>query len=398
MVLDPSPTNPEPTPPPDRPARVGGEAPTFETMGEEDVSPEILGRRICDFDLRIEGRPLEKVIERFRAELVSRQIRNLHPAFYLTDEWGVPEGTVAIGMPFYLADAILLKVQKKKRAGLVEGESDEDVLRYLRHEMGHVVNYAYRLYATPEWTRIFGSMSRPYTEDYRVVPFSPDFVRHLPGGYAQKHPDEDWAETFAVWMSPKLDWRELYQDSPGALQKLEFCSRTMDSLRDVVPEVTSTAVDYDTREIKATVQEFYEAIDLGEAKIPRSLDGDLLLIFTPPGTEMPLSVAEAAQPVAQSPVAQSPTAQTPTAPNPVRLGDAALLLKRHGPFFANSVYRWTGVDPSLITSLIGHLRKRASVLQIQYPLSERDSILVALSGFLTALAMNYQYRGKFIAG
>lgn len=373
--------NHEPTEPaPERGSRVGSEAPTFETMGEEEISPEILGRRICDFDLRIEGRPLEKVIERFRTELHARQIRNLQPAFYLTDEWGVPEGTVAIGMPFYLADATLLKVQKRKRAGLVEGESDEDVLRYLRHEMGHVVNYAYRLYARPEWTRIFGSMSRPYTEDYHVVPFSSDFVRHLPGGYAQKHPDEDWAETFAVWMTPKLDWRELYQDSPGALQKLEYCARTMDALQGVAPEVTSTAVDYDTREIKATVQEFYEAIDLGEAKIPRSLDGDLVLIFAPLASEV------------------APEGATMAGQSPGRLGDAALLLKRHGPFLANSVYRWTGVDPSLITSLIAHLRKRAAALQLQYPLSERDSILVALSGFLTALAMNYQYKGKFVAG
>jgi len=369
MVPLPATQSPEPS---DRPGRIGAEAPTFETMGEEEVSAEILGRRICDFDLRIEGRPLEKVIERFRCELVARGIVKLQPAFYLTDEWGVPEGTVAIGMPFYLADATLMKVQKKKRAGLVEGESDEDVLRYLRHEMGHVVNYAYRLYATAEWNRIFGSMSRPYTEDYHVVAFSPDYVRHLPGGYAQKHPDEDWAETFAVWITPGLDWRELYQDSPGALLKLEYCSRTLESLREVTPEITSTEIDYDAREIKATVQEFYEAIDLGEAKIPRSLDGDLKLIFT-----------------FQQPEGQSASG---------RLGDAAQLLKRHGDFLANSVYRWTGVDPSLVSPIVAHLRKRAADLGIQYPLGERDAILVALSGFLTALAMNYQYRGKFVGG
>ena len=122
-------------------------------MGEEAISQEILGKRICDFDLKIEGQPLEKVIERFRRELHQHAIVKLQPAFYLTDEWGVPEGTVAIGIPFYLADKKLLAVHKKKRAGLVEGETDEDVLRYLRHEMGHVVNYAYRLYATEEWTR-----------------------------------------------------------------------------------------------------------------------------------------------------------------------------------------------------------------------------------------------------
>lgn len=370
-VADPTPT-PAAEPVQDRPARIGSDAPTFETMGEEEVSPEILGKRICDFDLKIEGRPLEKVLERFRAELAARGITKLQPAFYLTDEWGVPEGTVAIGMPFYLADAMLLKVHKKKRAGLVEGETDEDVLRYLRHEMGHVVNYAYRLYATEEWTRLFGSMSRPYTEDYHVVPFSPDFVRHLPGGYAQKHPDEDWAETFAVWMTPDLDWRERYSDSPGALQKLEYCARTMEALRDVTPEVTDTAIDYDTREIKATVQEFYETIDLGDARIPRSLDGDLQLIFARKAVETPNAMP--------------------------RMGDASLLLKRNQDFLSNSVYRWTGVDPSLVAPIVAHLSRRAAALKIQYPLAERDEILVQLSGFLTALAMNYQYKGRFVAG
>jgi hypothetical protein len=366
--------DPNPPPPPEsrsRPLRSGAEAPTFELAGDEAISPEILGRRICDFDLKIEGRPLEKVIGRFREELRAREITRLSPVFYLTDEWGVPEGTVAIGMPFYLADDELMKVQRSRRAGLVEGESDEDVLRYLRHEMGHVVNYAYRLYATAEWIRLFGSMSRPYTDTYPVVPFSPDFVRHLPGGYAQKHPDEDWAETFAVWMTPDLDFRERYADSPGALAKLEYCAATLASLREVAPEVTSTEIDYDTREIRATVQELYEEIDLGDAKIPRSLDGDLLLVFAARG---PLQAGAAARP-----------------------GDAAALLKRHRAFLASAVYRWTGVDPSLVLPLVSHLAARAAALKIQYPRGERDEILVDLSGFLTALAMNYQYKGKFFA-
>jgi len=154
-----------------------------EASAEEQIAPEILTRRICDFELRIEGRPLEKVIQRFLQELTGRGITRLKPRFYLSNEWGVPEGTVAIGIPFYLADERLLKVQAIK-GGLVEGTTEEDILRYLRHEMGHVVNYAYRLYEAEEWTRLFGPMSRPYPETYRTLPFSPDFVRHLPGGYA----------------------------------------------------------------------------------------------------------------------------------------------------------------------------------------------------------------------
>src|SRR5205085_5586495 len=150
----------------------------------------------------------------------------------------VPEGTVAIGIPFYLADERLLKVQEI-RGGGVEGTTEEEIMRYLRHEMGHVLNYAYGLYAREEWTLLFGPMARPYADQYRAMPFSPDFVRHLPGGYAQKHPDEDWAETFAVWLTPGLEWRELYSDSPGALKKIEYVDATMREIADKDPQTTA---------------------------------------------------------------------------------------------------------------------------------------------------------------
>jgi hypothetical protein len=342
----------------------------FESDGDPDIPLEVLNRRICDFGLRIDGTPLERVIERFRGELDHCGIRRVKPVFYLSDSWGVPEGTLAIGLPFYLADTALTRVQAV-RGGMVEGESEEDILRYLRHEMGHVVNYAYRLYATEEWTRLFGPMSRPYTEDYKVVPFSSDFVRHLPGGYAQKHPDEDWAETFAVWMTPGADWRSLYADSPGALAKLEYCARIMVELADRDPEVVQVELDQDAKDMKVTVQEHYAGFTVGDVAVPKSLDGDLAVIFARAGG------AEGA---------------------PGRVGDAALLLRRHRDLLANSVYRWTGADPALVHPLIAHLAARAKELKLSYELNRRDEVLVELSGLLTTLAMNFVYRGKFIAG
>ena len=345
------------------------EPPAFESPQEPDVPPEVLARRICDFGLAIEGRPLERVIERFRGELGALGIERVKPVFYLSDSWGVPEGTVAIGLPFYLADEALLRAQAR-RGGMIEGESEEDILRYLRHEMGHVVNYAYRLFATEEWTTLFGPMSRPYTEEYKVAPFSTQFVRHLPGGYAQKHPDEDWAETFALWMTPRLDWRELYADSPGALAKLEYCDRILRELQERTPEVQEVELDSDVREIRATVQEFYGGFQAGDVKVPKSLDGDLRAIFA--------------------------RANATPAAEGARAGDAALLLQRQRHFLANSVYRWTGVDPAVIAPVIAHLVGRARELKLAYPLNQRDEVLVELSGFLTTLAMNYVYAGKLI--
>src|SRR3712207_7866144 len=108
----------------------------------------------------------------------------------------------------------------------VEVESESDVMRYLRHEAGHAFNYAYRLYDRADWRTTFGPYSRPYRERFRANPFSRDFVRHILGWYAQKHPDEDFAETFAVWLTPGLDWRTEYAGWP-ALRKLEYVDRVL---------------------------------------------------------------------------------------------------------------------------------------------------------------------------
>ena len=183
---------------------------------------QLLGTAIRDLRLTIEGTAIEPVLHEFRAELERAGIRRLKPHFYLSDEWGVPFETIAIGIPFYLGRADLLAMHAD-RVGFVEGVGRVDLLRYLRHEMGHVVNYAYRLYEQEDWVRHFGAITQPYLEEYHPEPFSRRFVRHLPGWYAQKHPDEDWAETFAVWLTPGEHWRTDYAASPHALAKLEFC-------------------------------------------------------------------------------------------------------------------------------------------------------------------------------
>src|SRR5262249_15667134 len=145
-----------------------------------------------------------------------------------------------------------------ERIGHVEGVGRADLLRYLRHEMGHVVNYAYRLYEREDWIKLFGSITQPYIEEYRPEPFSPRFVRHLPGWYPQKHPDEDWAETFAVWMTPESDWRLDYADWPEALAKLEYCERTTKDLADRDPVVTAVELDEDVADLEYTLEHYYQ--------------------------------------------------------------------------------------------------------------------------------------------
>ena len=147
----------------------------------------LFGAPIRDLGLKIAGTRLEPVIDEFRAELAQRALRVV-PRFHLSTEWGVPFGTVVIGIPFYLAHPDLTALHGEQ-VGHIEGFNRTDILRYLRHEMGHVVNYAYRLYDREAWVKLFGSITQPYREEYRPQPYSRRFVRHLPGWYAQKHPD-----------------------------------------------------------------------------------------------------------------------------------------------------------------------------------------------------------------
>src|SRR5690242_15673852 len=93
--------------------------------------------RLQDLGLAIAGSPLEPILKEFEAELKQAGLSRVRPRCYLSTEWGVPFGTVAIAIPFYLARSDLTALHFK-RAGYVEGLSHRDILRYLRHEMGHV--------------------------------------------------------------------------------------------------------------------------------------------------------------------------------------------------------------------------------------------------------------------
>src|SRR5688500_15647404 len=248
-------------------------------MAENDVFREQnwSSKPIRDLGLRIEGTRLEPVLAEFEREIEGLGLR-VRPRFYLSTDWGVVTGTVAIAIPFYLADDELAKLHAKK-GGFVEGEGRRDLLRYLRHEMGHVVNYAYKLYDQGEWVQLFGPITKPYLEDYRPSPFSRCYVRHLPGWYAQKHPDEDWAETFAVWLTPGLDWRAEYKDQPMALAKLEYCDATMEALRKVDPVVVDVRVDEEVGQLPYSVDQFYCGLGPVDGAFPHGFDGVLRAIF-----------------------------------------------------------------------------------------------------------------------
>jgi hypothetical protein len=225
------------------------------------------------------------------------------------------------------------------------------------------VNYAYKLYERGDWVERFGAITQPYVEEYAPRPFSRRFVRHLPGWYAQKHPDEDWAETFAVWMTPRQDWRAIYGDWPDALAKLELCDRLMNDVRQRDPLVVDDELDEDVGEIGISLDELYKGW-AGNEELPPGLDGALRSIFD------------------EDVDGESPL---PAAPFLARLADE----------LPPTVYRWTGHFPERTHALVRQLSRRAGELGLVYGPAHETTVTIAVTTLITALAMNHVLGGSY---
>jgi hypothetical protein len=236
---------------------------------------EILTKPIKELGLKVEGSPLERLVQQLYRELERKGLSRFRPLCYLSDEWGCPSGEPVIGIPFYLADPQLARLEKEMN----DLEDRDEIMMYLRHEAGHAFNYAYALYRTPEWRDLFGPFRRPYRDGYRPVPFSRQFVRHIAGWYAQKHPDEDFAETFAVWLTPRSRWRERYKGW-GAIAKLRYVDRMARRLRSAEPVRPQGHTDITVEEMETTVEDFYKkALEQEGQSVELALDTDLVDIF-----------------------------------------------------------------------------------------------------------------------
>jgi hypothetical protein len=234
--------------------------------------------------------------------------------------------------------------------------------------MGHVVNYAYKLYEREDWVKHFGSITQPYLEEYRPEPFSRRFVIHLPGFYAQKHPDEDWSETFAVWMTPGRDWRADYAHWPEALAKLNYCDRVMQIIGDQDPLVTAVEFDEIVDDLDWSLEEYYGAAGEPEP-MPPGLDGALRSIFEDLGR---------------------PEDATPSPRRP-----ASELIRRLERDLAADVFRWTGHFPERTRALLRHLAEHADRLNQVYPEAREQAAAVAVTTLVTALAMTHVHRGTY---
>jgi putative zinc-binding metallo-peptidase len=317
---------------------------------------ELLRRRVRDLGLSIEGTPLEKHVKALYAELEAKGIR-FHPPAYLSDEWGCPEGVPIIGVPFYLAKPELAELEQELTEDL---EDERRIAMYLRHEAGHAFNYAYQLYRSGEWTELFGPFSRPYFDDYDPAPHSRQFVRHLPGWYAQMHPEEDFAETFAVWLTPDASWRERYAGT-GALPKLEYVDRVAREWGPKDPAVPPRPPDQD--DLDVVLEDYYARRSSAKPidRIGAFLDGDLRTYFRE-GEGPP----------------------------------AADLLKKHRGGISHVVSDLTGARYEVVRSLLVYLTQRVEALGLVTDPTTLALHVARITALVTSLCFNYVRTGDFL--
>ena len=327
----------------------------------EKAPPEarqLLTVPIRELGLRLEQSPVAEYVRRLYAEIESAGLRHFRPPCYLSDEWGCPSEEPVIGIPFYLGDARVAHLED----AVNDIENEREIMMYLRHEAGHAFNYAYELYRTEPWHELFGSFRRPYRDDYPFVPFSRDYVRHIAGWYAQKHPDEDFAETFAVWLDPESHWPQRYANW-GAMRKLLYLDRIAREVSDTTPPHTEGETDVTVDQMEQTVEEFYRGVHPDESAMIAglALDTDLSDIFLDPSQR--------------------------------RGGDddraADELLAEHRRDIVDKVNEWTGVRRTLVRALVAAIEQRLRELGLLAARERSRSQMIELTVYITALSMTF---------
>lgn len=306
---------------------------------------QLLDLRICDLPLSITGTPLEHRLARLYSELGRRGLR-FRPHVWLSQEWFTPDEVPGFAIPFYLAHPRLSQLERRQMLQ-VEGRTESECLRIMRHEAGHCIDNAFHLHGRRRYRELFGSFRQPYPNWYRPEPNSRGYVLHLPAWYAQAHPSEDFAETFAVWLAPRSRWKKEYDGWP-ALNKLEYVDQTMKTIAGNAPINESREVVEELSEIKMTLREHYHAKRQHYAfQWPPGYDRDLARIFS----------AEPQQKVCPS---------------------AASFLRRHSRELCREVSEGTGVHTYAIKQMLDHMISRCRELKLRVCLREDNTMRRAL--------------------
>ncbi len=331
-------------------------SPDWVTWSDE----RLLDVRLCDLPVQIEGSPVEAHIQQLLADLEARQFV-FRPHVWLSDEWFTPDGVPGIAIPFYLVHPRLARLELNQMLE-VEGGTPDWCMRILRHETGHAIENAYRLRRRRTRQQVFGKSSKPYPDYYAPKPYSKSFVQHLDMWYAQSHPDEDFAETFAIWLTPGSIWRDEYAGWP-ALKKLEYLDALMREIAGKPPPVTSQEHVDPLSSLQKTLREHYKAKreHYGLAH-PTFYDGDLRRLFS-------------------------------DAPEFKTNKTAASFLNRIRKEVRRKVADWTGEYQYTIDQVLESMISRCRELNLRLAVPE-DQAKLDFTILLTVQTMNYLHSGR----
>ncbi len=319
---------------------------------------ELLNLRMCDLPLQIEHTLAERTTQ-LRRELAEAGLRApLH--FYLSDEWFTPDGATAIAIPFYMAHPRLARLEEAQMLE-VEGGEIEWCMRILRHEAGHAIDNAFKLRLRRQRRAIFGLPSKPYPESYTPRPYSKSFVLHLDSWYAQSHPDEDFAETFAVWLTPNSEWRPRYSGWPAA-KKLECMDALMRSVRNRAPRLSNPGEIDPLRRLRKTLRQHYRTKRRHYGlEYPNFYDRDLRRLFS-------------------------------DAPEFAGNITAAQFIGRYRRPVRRIVASWTGIYQYTIDQVLEDMISRSRELKLRLAVSE-DQARQEFTVLLTVQTMNHLQSG-----
>jgi hypothetical protein len=321
---------------------------------------KLLDLRLSDLDLRIEGSGLEERLLELDRDLAAQGLQ-FRPHYWLSDEWFCPDGVPGIAIPFYLAHPRLARLEQSQMHE-VEGGTRDWCLKILRHEAGHAIENAYLLRRRQRRRELFGRSSEPYPDHYAPKPYSRSFVVHLDSWYAQSHPDEDFAETFAVWLTPGSQWEEKYAEWP-ALRKLEYIEELMEELADRPPLVTTRRTPLALPSLKRTLRVHYRRKRRHYRVDEKGFyDRDLRQLFSD-------DAQHAARPA------------------------AARFLARIRGDVRRRVRRWTGQPQYLIDQVLGDMLERCRELGLRLVTAEEEARL-EFTALVTARTMSHLQLGR----
>jgi hypothetical protein len=336
---------------------------------------EILTTPINQLGLQIRGTLIDEAIRRVREDMVRVGITQLNPTFYISNVYGCVEGTTNIAVGFYDCNDLLRELNLEFRGWRYD---PADILQIVRHEVGHAFCYAYKLYRTKEFRHLFKVKghffhSYPQHAGRRPNPWSADFVNPAGDFYAQTHPDEDFAETFSVWLTPDIDWLGQFRSKPGALKKLAYVEKVVTDCGRQDPLLnngSSDALDLPVDQLSMTVAQFMGAktsqVSAYRRRATGYVDADLGELFQGPPRILPLTRFRR------------------------EYRRANRFLHDYKRLLVNRVSYWVDVDDVVVSDLVDKMALRARATNRYLKVADMGKKLIEVTTYLTVLCRNYR--------